>query len=161
MQRLENELKQKELGRLLDLNELNESITFTLQKVLEDKELNRDVKSIIHGIVKNIIENNLNIADDSTKDSVIKIVINSLLNSASINFYNIINNIDFKRITESQINAMEPREIEEVFNSFAKKYFNKLKLYGLGGAVFGLHWIVGVATVILYVGNGIKNKIDK
>ena len=33
---------------------------------------------------------------------------------------------------------MHPKEIEEMFNSFAKSYFNKLTLYGVGGAVFGL-----------------------
>ena len=33
---------------------------------------------------------------------------------------------------------MHPKEIEDMFNSFAKSYFTKLKLYGVFGAVFGI-----------------------
>jgi|GEM_PF-3475148 Uncharacterized protein conserved in bacteria len=159
--RLDKELKGKRLEDLLDLNELNRCVFCTIEKVLENADLNRDTKSVVESILKDIIEKNLNIVDNYTKDAVVKIILTSVLDSASRNFSNIISTIDFRGITENQINAMNPREIEELFNSFAKKYFNKLKLYGLGGAVFGLHWIVGVVTFILYAGNGIKNKMKK
>lgn len=156
---LDKELKEKRLGDFLNLNELNNCISCTIEKLLENEDLNRDAKDIVGSIIKNIIEENLNIIDDSTKEAVVKIILTSVLDSASINFSNVIGTIDFRGITENQIKAMNPREIEELFNSFAKKYFNKLKLYGLGGAVFGLHWIVGVVTFILYAGNAIKNEM--
>jgi hypothetical protein len=40
---------------------------------------------------------------------------------------------------------MSPQEIEELFNSFAEGYFNKLKLYGIGGGVFGLFSLIPLA----------------
>lgn len=156
---LDKELKERRLVDFLDLNELNNCITGIIEKILENVDFNRDAKDVVESIIKDIVENNLNIIDNSTKEAVIKIILTSILDSASRNFSSIIGTIDFRGITENQIKAMNPREIEELFNSFAKKYFNKLKLYGLGGAIFGLHWIVGVVTFILYAGNSIKNEI--
>ncbi|WP_411682056.1 DUF445 family protein [Clostridium thailandense] len=161
VQCLEDELKQKELRDLLDLYEFEEAIKSILGKVLEDKEINENFGNIICGMINDIADSNLSFIDSSTKEAVSNLVITSILDSASRNFSNVISIIDFRKITEAQINSMDPKEIEELFNSFAKKYFSKLKLYGVGGAVFGIHWIIGVITVILYVGHEIRDNIDK
>ena len=52
--------------------------------------------------------------------------------------FNIINAVNVQRVTEQQVNAMSPAEIEAMFNSFAKPYFNKIEKYGLSGGAIGL-----------------------
>ncbi|MBC2581463.1 DUF445 family protein [Clostridium sp. DJ247] len=153
------ELKAKNVGKLLNATELNNSIFAILETIIENKEIGIDIKNIVDDIIKDIIENNLTIIDESTKGAVADILIMSMIDSAVDNFSSIINSINFRTITEKEINSMEPKEIEDLFNSFAEKYFNKLKLYGFGGAAFGFHWIVGVITFVLYIGSEMKNKI--
>ena len=58
--------------------------------------------------------------------------------SIKVNISEIIKTIDIQKIIQNEINSMHPKEIEEMFNSFAKSYFDKLTLYGVGGAVFGV-----------------------
>lgn len=158
---LDKDLKEKTLEDLLDLDELNNCLSYSIEKILENVDWNKDTKSVLESIVTDIISKKLDIIDDASKEAIVKIILTSVLDSASRNFSNIISSVDFRGITENQIKAMSPKEIEDLFNSFAKKYFNKLKLYGLGGAIFGLHWIVGVAAFILYAGNSIKSKLKQ
>ena len=44
---------------------------------------------------------------------------------------------------------MEPKRIHEMFNSFGKKYFRRLMLYGLGGFVFGINVYIGISLTAL------------
>lgn len=159
IQKLSDVLKQKKSDELLDLREFNACALNVLEDILQNKKLDAEIRNAVKTIINNIIANDLNIIDASTKDNLSQIVINSILDSASQNFSKVISTIDFRGITEQQINYMEPREIEDLFNSFAKKYFNKLKLYGLWGAVFGIHWIVGLVTCGLYATSAAKEKI--
>ena len=47
----------------------------------------------------------------------------------------------------SEVNKMEPEEIEEMFNSFAEKYFTRLKLYGwMGSGIGGLFELITFLT---------------
>lgn len=159
IQKSSDALKQRKSGELLDLDEFNLSTLTILEDMLQNEELDKEIKNSVQTIINNIIGDNLNIIDASTKDNLSQIAINSILDSVSQNFSKVISTIDFRGITEQQINYMEPKEIEDLFNSFAKKYFNKLKLYGLWGAVFGIHWIVGLATCVLYAASAAKERI--
>lgn len=155
---IDEELKKKSIDQLFDLNELNNSIVVILNKVIENTDIDNEVRETIDYAVKDIIANNLSILDSSTKEAAANIVITSIVDSLGENFSSMLHNIDFRSITESEINDMEPKEIEDLFNSFAKKYFDRLKLYGFGGAAFGLHWAIGVITAVLYAGSEVKNK---
>ena len=50
----------------------------------------------------------------------------------------IINAVNVKKVTERQINAMDPQEIKNMFDSFAKEYFKKIEKYGLLGGAIGI-----------------------
>lgn len=156
-----NELKGKNINELMDVNEFNNSMVLTIEKVIENKEIDEEMKTIIDNAVKDIAINNLNIIDAAAKAAISDIVLRSIVDSTEQNFSNILNNVDFKGITEKEINNMEPKEIEDLFNSFAKKYFNRLKLYGFGGAIFGIHWIIGVISAVLYAGSAAKEQTKK
>lgn len=155
---IEEKLKTKNVDEIVNFDELNNCMASILEKLIENEKIGTEIKVIVDNIIKDIIVNNLSILDPAAKKAVTNIVISSIVDSAEINFLNILNSIDFRSITKNEISNMEPKEIEDLFNSFAKKYFNKLKLYGLGGAVFGLHWIIGVICAVLYAGSEMKEK---
>ncbi len=154
-----DKFKAKNVNELLDCKEVNNSIASVVEKISKNQEIHEELKNLIGKVTKGILVNNLNIIEPSTKEFINDIVVNSIVDAAGDNFSNIINTIDFRGITEKEINNMEPKEIEDLFNSFAKKYFERLKLYGLGGAIFGLHWIIGIASFALYSGHSIKDKM--
>jgi uncharacterized membrane protein YheB (UPF0754 family) len=54
--------------------------------------------------------------------------------------------VDLRKIVVTEITAMNPAEIEELFNSFAARYFTQLINYGFGfGVAFGLVIDFGLA----------------
>jgi uncharacterized membrane protein YheB (UPF0754 family) len=58
------------------------------------------------------------------------------MDSVELHFLDLMNKVNIKEVTKREINNMNPQEIEELFNSFAKKYFKKLENYGwLGGGI--------------------------
>lgn len=157
----EEKLRKKNLGQLLDLVEFNNSIETSLVRLMEDEQLNKEVREILISIVSDITANNLEIIDIDTKEAVVDILMNSALDSLKYNLADILNNVHFRSIAERQINNMEPREIEDLFNSFAKKYFDRLKLYGLWGGIFGLHWLIGIIGVVAYAGSAAKDSLKE
>lgn len=96
-----------------------------------------------------------------TSDMVFSIIdnINSLINketrlqlsdkladaglTSCINYCDeIIKSVNLKKITNIQIEIMNPKELHELFISFSGPLFKKLYLYGSFGAVFGINiWI--------------------
>ncbi|MDR1439834.1 MAG: hypothetical protein LBJ10_07450, partial [Clostridiales bacterium] len=43
------------------------------------------------------------------------------------------------------------RKIESVFNSFAGRYIRRIKLYGLWGGIFGLHFAVPAVSLAVAI----------
>lgn len=96
--------------------------------------------------------------DNESKDFLIEVVLKSILESAEHNIANVLGAIDFDEVTEKEINNMQTEEIENLFNSFGKKYFRKLERYGLFGGIFGLHYGVSIASFLLYMKSWWSNK---
>ena len=69
--------------------------------------------------------------------------------------------IDLKSVAENEINGMNTRKIEEVFHSFAGRYFRRIKLYGLWGGLFGIHYSLPSLTFIAALFLKIRNKFSK
>ncbi len=67
---------------------------------------------------------------------------NLIINCAKDDINLIIDSIDFSAITKEEIDNMNPKNIHDVFNSFAKDYLNRLKLYGMFSAVVGIFLII-------------------
>ncbi|MEC9490067.1 MAG: hypothetical protein UMU04_03900, partial [Halanaerobiales bacterium] len=50
----------------------------------------------------------------------------------------LLKSLELKELTAAEVRKMNPAEIEEVFDSFAGKYFAHLKQYGWFGGIFGV-----------------------
>lgn len=60
----------------------------------------------------------------------------------------LLSTLSFQSHIITEVDALSPREIHQIFLSFAGTYFFRLEVYGLFGAVFGLHPVLpGLALV--------------
>lgn len=57
-----------------------------------------------------------------------------------------------------EIMNMENKKLHHMFNSFAGKYFNKLKIYGAGGALFAIPYFNILLIGYYLLSNIIFNK---
>jgi len=112
-----------------------------LKKDFERIILNLDKKALSEIYVPFLQEFFINLNDllsNELKEEILGMLVEASFNSIKIHLIDIVKSIDIKEIIIREINAMHPKEIEEMFYSFAGNYFNKLIIYGIGGAVFGV-----------------------
>ncbi|MCT4585432.1 MAG: DUF445 family protein [Peptostreptococcaceae bacterium] len=128
---LDNQLEVKEIYTSKEIEE----IYLKLVNLIKE---NNNLRVILKNNIQSFIEKANDLIDGDFKQTIIFDLIELLLNEIANNWDKITDNIDFENIIESEINEMHPREIEELFNSFAKKYFKRLELYGLFGGFLGL-----------------------
>jgi uncharacterized membrane protein YheB (UPF0754 family) len=64
--------------------------------------------------------------------------IESGVDSFKANSEALLKSLELKKLTAEEVRKMDPAEIEEVFDSFAGRYFAHLKQYGWFGGIFGL-----------------------
>ena len=133
-----NLIKSDKLEDLLDLEQLQQDLNVTVDKLLKSKKAETDLKFQFEEILKIILININQIIRDETKDYTLDTGINSMLDSVEANFLGLVNSIDIAQVTRRQVKAMDAREIEELFDSFAGSYFRKLEVYGFIGAVVGI-----------------------
>ncbi|WP_295156126.1 hypothetical protein [uncultured Brachyspira sp.] len=110
--------------------------------LLETLEYNEYVNECIYREFKKILSKLRHdipfIIDNKTKYYFLNLIINCAKDDINL----IIDSIDFSAITKEEIDNMNPKNIHDVFNSFAKDYLNRLKLYGMFSAVVGIFLII-------------------
>ncbi len=60
------------------------------------------------------------------------------LEGLEIHFQSLLESVAVKDVAVEQVEAMDPAAVEALFDSFAGRYLNRLKLYGWSGSFFGL-----------------------
>jgi len=138
MNDLLHKLGSKKIDEVIDLNILKNDISSSLNKVLLEKSFKEDFNDALKPTIETMLKGLNSATDAKTKEFFIKILLQSAYDSVLENADMLMDSIDFKDVIEREINDMHPSEIEEMFNSFAKIYFDKLVLYGGYGALFGI-----------------------
>jgi len=138
MNDLLSKLGSKKIDEVIDLNILRDDISSSLNKVLLKKAFQEDFNDALKPTIEIMLKGLNSATDEKTKEFFIKILLQSAYDSVLENADILMESIDFKDVIEREINDMHPSEIEEMFNSFAKIYFDKLILYGGYGALFGI-----------------------
>ncbi len=131
-------IKKIPANEFVDWSILEKDFAKAIQKQLnqpKNKELFEEALS--HFIQKNLLPILKNIPNES-KDFVVELLLNAGLEALQEELPHILASIPIKEIVIKEISQMPPQEIEALFNSFAKKYFDRLIQYGFGfGMVFG------------------------
>ncbi len=108
---------------------------FIKDSLIKDRAM---LKEKLNLFFKEIIFNTNNILDYKFKQYILESLSEAIFNALENHIEEIIKSIDIKKVIIKEIENMHPQEIEDMFNSFAGNYFKKLKLYGVGGAFFGI-----------------------
>ncbi len=132
-------IKKIPADEFVDWQILEKDISKAIQKQL-DQPKNKALfeEALSHFIQKNLLPTLKNIPDES-KDFVVELLLNAGLEALQEELPHILASIPIKNIVIKEVSQMQPKEIEALFNSFAKKYFDRLVQYGFGfGIAFGL-----------------------
>ena len=150
------------LSQIIDAGEFRKSTETFIKNILNSNETEEVVKNVYSSILQEAIDLNFNFINEETKSNIVNIFIESCIKSIRRNLDTILKAIEFDKIARDEINAMEPKKIHEMFNSFAGKYFKKLMIYGFGGFIFGVNTYVGLTlTGLTVVGKNFNKKAKK
>ncbi|EHJ02011.1 hypothetical protein CDLVIII_5537 [Clostridium sp. DL-VIII] len=136
-----------QIKQIVDFDILDRDIEKVVKTIFEDEEFNKTNINLIEKVVQNAIDDNLDFVTDDSKNYIIGQIIQIGLSSASEYIVPILQEINLKNISNKQIEALDPKEIDMLFNSFAGDFFSKLRLYGIFGFVFGIN--VGLSIILL------------
>ncbi|TDO94701.1 uncharacterized protein DUF445 [Halanaerobium saccharolyticum] len=76
--------------------------------------------------------------DRDSLEYLLALFVEAGVDSFKANSEALLKSLELKELTAAEVRKMNPAEIEEVFDSFAGKYFAHLKQYGWFGGVFGV-----------------------
>lgn len=157
---IEEKISEKRSSDFINLNILEKDMFFYFESLNKNQVIVDFVKNEINNFIVNYIENLHDSVSIRTLEHGIEIFLEPFVNSFSKYSVQIIESIDFRKITEEEIKQMDPREIHKLFDSFAKDYFTKLKIYGVLGAVFGIHTYISLPLMGLYGAGKVIKKVD-
>lgn len=72
-----------------------------------------------------------------------------MLDTTEKNIIPILRSLDLKDITLEEVDEMHPKEIHELFKSFAGDFFIKLYIYGGFGLIFGVNVYLSIILFII------------
>ena len=132
-------IKKIPADEFVDWKVLEKDLSNAIQKQFnEPKNKALFEEALSHFIQKNLLPTLKNIPNES-KDFVVELLLHAGLEALQEELPHILASIPIKDIVVKEISQMPPKEIEALFNSFAKKYFDRLVQYGFGfGIAFGL-----------------------
>ena len=139
-------------------NDLKQAVKNTTKNLVTNNKIRELLHEVSTNIFDDAVKDGFSFINEEAKDYFINIITEASILTLKNNLSDILKNIEFDEIAKEQINAMKHKKIHSMFNSFAGKYFRKLMIYGLGGAVFGINIIVGIVLASAY---GIKKLIKK
>ena len=148
-----NSINNKELSFVLDKNILEKDMEKVLSTLLENKDVNEKNKIIINHIIENFLNNDF-ISED-LKSYISEEFIEAMLNAIKPNIIPMLRSLDLQSITLEEVDEMHPKEIHELFKSFAGDFFVKLYIYGGFGAIFGVNVYL---SIILFIIDGLYTK---
>jgi uncharacterized membrane protein YheB (UPF0754 family) len=76
--------------------------------------------------------------DRESLEYLLALFVEAGVDSFKANSEALFKSLQLKELAASEVRKMNPAEIEEVFDSFAGKYFTQLKHYGWFGGIFGV-----------------------
>lgn len=125
----------------LDKKVLKEDLNNFLRLIIKDKE---ELRDILIPFFQEFLLNINKMLDLKLKNHLLDIIIDAAFESINTKIVELMNAVDFKKVITKEIQAMHPKELENMFYSFAGPYFNKLILYGSLGFLFGLLTLIQV-----------------
>ena len=135
----DNALSKLKVEQIANRDILNQDIDKIIKCIFANIEFNKKNIALIERVIENAIDSNFDFISKDTKDYLTNKAIRTGINSIDYYIVPILKEINLKNISNKQIDLLNPKEIDILFNSFAGGFFNKLRLYGAFGFVFGIN----------------------
>jgi len=133
------QIRKQQFGKLLNEEVLKEDVSLLTKNLLAETDTKVFFTAQLTQLIETMLGSLVNNIDTDTKKMLLDKLTEAALNSLANNLDALLGGIDLKKIVESEVANMQPKEIEGLFYSFADKYFAQLINYGFGfGIVFGL-----------------------
>jgi len=155
----DNTFSNLQTKQIIDTDILSEDLSKVTDLIFDNRSFNENNINLIEKIIQNAIDNNLDFITYETKDYLTDKVIQTGLYSISDYIVPILQEINLKNITNKQIELLNPEEIDILFTSFAGDFFNKLRIYGVFGFVFGIN--VGLSIILWALDFRYSENLDK
>ncbi|HLV08675.1 MAG TPA: DUF445 family protein [Halanaerobiales bacterium] len=131
-------LLDKGIEYFLNPRQLEKSLQEIFQNIIQEQNTAENLQKELLEIIKKIARK-LDLAlEKETIEAILSIIISSIIDSLQNNLRELIGELDIAGVSKYQVSAMNGRELEELFYSFAGKYLTKLEVYGLSGSLLGL-----------------------
>lgn len=142
LQKLIDEIKYKPVREIVDLELLQSDMLDTVQQLVASTRFRSDLSDILTYATDLLIRNEdqkvFGILENATVDYIIELLAKSGIDSLEEHMEAIINAVNIRGVTEREINRMDPQQIDDLFDSFARDYFRRLEMYGLSGGLMSL-----------------------
>lgn len=133
------QIKHQRFDKILNSDILKEDIGLLIKQLITKPETKVFFTAQFTHLIEINLQQLVSSISPETKTFLINQLTEAALNSLENNLDTLLSGIDLKKIVETEVSTMQPKEIEGLFYSFADKYFTQLINYGFGfGIVFGL-----------------------
>ena len=151
------------LSSAINKDILNKDIYNTLNLALENKDFNDKNKLIINSVVSKILDNKLSFISDEFKLYITDKIIDAGFNTVEKNIILMLKSLDLQSITLEEVDKMHPKEIHDLFKSFAGDFFIKLYIYGFFGLIFGINVYLSIILFIvdIFYTKKIESKVEE
>ncbi|PRX26925.1 uncharacterized membrane protein YheB (UPF0754 family) [Orenia metallireducens] len=131
-------LAEKNIDKILNFDYLAADIKKLLARMIDDGELRYQLLIFIKKVIEEILAELNSMLESDTKGFCFEIILASSLDSLESHFLELLTALNIKEVTELEVNQMSSQDIEDLFNSFAGRYFRRLEAYGWMGSVVGV-----------------------
>ncbi|RAK11828.1 uncharacterized membrane protein YheB (UPF0754 family) [Halanaerobium saccharolyticum] len=118
--------------------ELLAELKTNLASLLKSEEVNRLLLNKSEEEITKLAETLEQEMDREGLEYLLALFVEAGVDSFKANSEALLKSLELKELTAAEVRKMNPVEIEEVFDSFAGKYFAHLKQYGWFGGIFGV-----------------------
>lgn len=137
------------LSSMIDQNTLKADMYNILNLVLENEDFNNKNSVISESVLDILLDNKLSFISEESKLYVTDNIIDAGFNTIENNIIPMLRSLDIQGVTLEEVDKMHPKEIHELFKSFAGDFFIKLYIYGAFGLIFGVNVYLSILLFLI------------
>ncbi|MCC3869469.1 DUF445 family protein [Terrisporobacter mayombei] len=142
-------IRNSKLSSVIDKDILESDMHDNLNLIIENKDLNHKNRVVVESIIDRLLDDKLNSITEEFKLYIINNIIDAGFNTIEKNIIPMLKSLDLQSITLEEVDKMHPKEIHELFKSFAGDFFIKLYIYGGFGLIFGINVYLSIVLFII------------
>ena len=137
------------LSSIMNKEILDKDVYNSLNLALDNKDFNDKNKLIIESIMNKLLDEKLSFISEEFKLYIANNIIDAGFNTIEENIVPMLKSLDLQSITLEEVDKMHPKEIHDLFKSFAGDFFIKLYIYGFFGLIFGVNVYLSIILFML------------